>query len=332
MSLSYTLKRISQMNYGQMWRAVRTAHARCHKNSLFLLFDMIRCGFQYGAGYTDYNCFAFYTLNPAQRTTYITRKWQNQLVAKLNQKEYYPYFVNKELFNQTFREFIRRGYLNLAKANKEAFAVFLAGRNSVIVKPIEGMGGKGVKKIKIGPETDSDALYEELKTAGLCLVEETVVQHPEIAAIYPHSVNTVRIMTVLDGEHVDLVFAALRMGSGRAVVDNMVAGGMCALIDIETGIICRPAANLNNQVFERHPDTQQLFVGTIIPHFDQVRETVEKAALIIPQIRYVGWDVAITPDGVELIEGNEFPCHQLMQEPAHLENGEGLLPRLKKYV
>ena len=314
-----------------MLKAVQIAHQKSGKSRLSLFWDMIHCGFLYGCGYTDYNCFAFYQLTPQQKATYITRKGQNDIVAHFNNKDYYPYFINKELFNETFHDFIKRKYLNLQKATVEEFTHFLSGRTDFIAKPLDGMCGQGVEKITVTESTDIPSLYAQLKNKNLCLVEETICQHADISAIYPHAVNTIRIMTIVDGDHADIIFACLRMGSGQSVVDNMVAGGMCALIDIETGIICKPAANLKTEVFYEHPDTHHVFVGTPIPHFALVKETVQKAAMLVPQIRYVGWDVAITPDGVELIEGNEFPCHQLMQSPFHLENGIGMLPTVKKY-
>ena len=44
-----------------------------------------------------------------------------------------------------------------------------------------------------------------------------------------------------------------------------------------------------------------------IPMWDRVLEVVIEAAKKIPQVRYIGWDIAITNDGVELIEGNNWP-------------------------
>ena len=50
-------------------------------------------------------------------------------------------------------------------------------------------------------------------------------------------------------------------------------------------------------------------VGMRIPMWDKVLEVVTKAAKRIPQIRYVGWDIAITNSSIEIIEGNHNPYH-----------------------
>lgn len=38
-------------------------------------------------------------------------------------------------------------------------------------------------------------------------------------------------------------------------------------------------------------------------------DSVIKAAEKLPQCRFIGWDVAITTKGIELIEGNHNPYH-----------------------
>ena len=50
----------------------------------------------------------------------------------------------------------------------------------------------------------------------------------------------------------------------------------------------------------------------------------KEAALVVPEIRYVGWDVAITEDDVCLIEGNCYPgIYQI--KPRFLDVKEGLV-------
>ena len=48
-------------------------------------------------------------------------------------------------------------------------------------------------------------------------------------------------------------------------------------------------------------------LGFQIPNWNKAIETVIKAAEKIPQCRFIGWDVAFTDKGVELIEGNHNP-------------------------
>ena len=38
-----------------------------------------------------------------------------------------------------------------------------------------------------------------------------------------------------------------------------------------------------------------------------------EAALIVPEVRYVGWDIAITENGPVIMEGNEYPSYGLVQ-------------------
>ena len=57
-----------------------------------------------------------------------------------------------------------------------------------------------------------------------------------------------------------------------------------------------------------------------------------EAAKVVPQIRYVGWDVAITKDGPEFIEGNMYCAHDFWQLPPHTPDGIGMLPTIMKYA
>ena len=57
-----------------------------------------------------------------------------------------------------------------------------------------------------------------------------------------------------------------------------------------------------------------------------------KAAQKVPQMRFVAWDVAITPDGPTFIEGNSFPSHAIPQFAAHYPDGIGILPEFRKFI
>jgi hypothetical protein len=55
---------------------------------------------------------------------------------------------------------------------------------------------------------------------------------------------------------------------------------------------------------------------------------VTEAALVVPQVRTVGWDIAITPSGPIIIEGNSKWNKDTWQIPA----GKGKLQMIKKYL
>ena len=145
------------------------------------------------------------------------------------------------------------------------------------------------------------------------------MQHPYATAIYPHSINTVRILTALDepsGEFF-VMAAAHRFGtatSGR--VDNWSAGGVAAGIDLETGRLARatrqPDFDPARTWWTNHPDTGAPIEGVEIPRFAEtcrsLLEVCRRFALTL-----AGWDVVITPDGWTLLEVNTKPALNLFQ-------------------
>ena len=177
-------------------------------------------------------------------------------------------------------------------------------------KPLDGQCGGGVFRLDTAVDTNRDSVREKL-SQGVYLVQTCVVQHPEMARIYDKSVNTLRILTVMDKETGKPVPVAgeVRFGAHGSVVDNLAAGGVAVGIDLQTGQlsefgICKKGDAKRTPV---HPDSQVRFADVRLPY---VREAVAKAEALhakLPSIRLIGWDIAITPDGPVFIEGNDNP-------------------------
>ena len=329
--LSYMVKRAMKMDYRAMLKTANMLHKKSGKSRIWLLQDMVKCAAKYNAGYVDYKITEMYRLNGAQRRTQITRGISNSIVARMNDKKFWHFFDNKTEFNELFAAQVRRSWLNLVEASEEEFAKFLEGRGDIICKPIDGSSGQGILKCTPDEYADPKALYARLKAAGIGIVEDKVIQHEAIAALCPTSVNTIRVATLLGDKKEGIVYAYIRIGNGK-VMDNVDCGGMAAPVDIETGRIAGVGANKQGEVYEIHPMTGTKIPGTQIPYWEEAKKMCLEAMHRVPQVRFVAWDVAITPDGPVFIEGNSFPSHAIPQFAAHFPDGIGILPRFKEFI
>ena len=329
--LSYMMKRAAKMDYGAMLKTANMLHKKTGKSRIWLLADMAKCAARYNAGYIDYKIAEMYRLNDAQRATQITRGISNSIVARMNDKKFWHFFDNKTEFNQLFSAQVKRGWLNLLEASEEDFAKFLEGRGDIICKPIDGSSGQGILKCTPEEYGDPKALYQRLREAGIGIVEDKVIQHPAIAALCLTSVNTIRVATLLGDKKEGIVYAYIRIGNGK-VMDNVDCGGMAAPVDIETGVITGVGANKAGETYEIHPMTGTKIPGTQIPYWEDVKTMCLNAMHVVPQVRFVAWDVAITEDGPVFIEGNSFPSHAIPQFAAHFPDGIGILPRFEEFI
>ena len=330
--LIYYIKRVFGMDYKAMFKTVGKIHKRSKKSRILLFFDMFYCSFKYLAGYTDYFLFYFENLNKEQRSTYITRGVNNNYIRLLNNREYYKYFSDKILFNETFKDFIGRDYLDLNKASLDEFKKFIKKHSTVMVKTVDGSGGYGVSKVETNSKTNLKKLYEELIEKKQLLVEECVKQHKDMSKLCASSVNTLRIVTITKNNKTHVMLKVVRMGNGINAVDNFHSGGMFSIFD-DNGVITKPAVDREGNVIEIHPFTKVKIEGFKIPYYKEAIDLVIKASKVIPEVSYVGFDVAISDKGPIIIEGNELPGYDLYQSKVHLsEDKKGLKPLFDSVV
>ena len=148
--------------------------------------------------------------------------------------------------------------------------------------------------------------------AGRYLLQERLVQHPALAALHEPSVNTVRLVTVLREGRVEPLVAALRIGTGGVAVDNWSAGGLVVGLDLGTGRLygrgvfkpgCGGELRYGGFV-DRHPDSGVVLDGYALPDIPEAVELARQLHVDMGGPRTVGWDLAITPDGPVVVEGN----------------------------
>lgn len=325
-------RRLFAGSFKRMFMHINTIHKETGKNRVVMFFDMIWCIFRYSIGYLDYRVFGFAHIHGKKRRTFMNMNDNLVISHKLNDKSYFHIFDNKTEFDENFKEYIGRDFLDLNKATWEQLKDFCEGKAYIFAKPVNQFGGEGITKERVNPGTDYSALYNKLCSNGQTLVEEMIIQHPDMDLLSPSSVNTIRMVTLLFNGEVHFMYALVRMSNGDNCVDNICSGGMYVSIG-KDGVITKPAfCDATGQYYDSHPYTGTQFNGFKIPMFDKAVEMCKQAALVCPKVGYVGWDVAITPSRPVLVEGNTLPSYDMCQNYGHIDNKTGIRPRFEEIV
>lgn len=333
MKLKTFCRRMRALSLKRMFRLIRAISRESDKPCLFILIDMLWCAARYGVGYLDYKVFGFAFIHGEARRTFMTMDDNLSLVRAVNDKAYTYIFDQKCAFNERFHDFLGRDWLDLRTADREAFAAFLAGRKDFFAKEVDSFGGQGVSRILVDDYPDVKTLYHRLRGSGQYLVEETIRQNAEMERLHPGSINTLRLVTLLAHNEPYMIYALIRVGGKGQCIDNICSGGMYAPVD-ENGVIFHDAfCEMEERFYAYHMESGVKFVGFQVPCFREAVELVKKAAMVVPQVGYVGWDVAIGENGPLLIEGNVIPGYDMCQNYCHLKKkGEGILPRFEKVM
>ena len=235
--IKYLFKRIIKLDYKNMFKIAKAISKKTKKNTFLIVIDMIKCGFKYQAGYYDYQEFEFYNLNSKERKTYLTRGKNNEIVKRFNDRSSFYKFENKIIFNQIFDKYLKRNWMVLDN-NFEEFEKFFKENPSIIVKPIDAEGGKGVEKFVYANNINCKELYDTLVANGQLLIEECIKQHENMNKLYSKSVNTMRMFTFYRDGKSYFLQAVLKIGNG-GVVDNFSSGGMYTYVSSTRRCICR---------------------------------------------------------------------------------------------
>ncbi len=330
--LKYICRVVFGSSFKRLHEVISRTAEKSGKNRVFIFFDMLVCTLRYGAGYHDYLIFGFYNMNSRQRNTYMTRIRNKKLITLMNDPVYAPLFDQKNLFNERFKAYLGREFVDVAKVNEEQFAEFLKGKDIVFAKPNIGESGKGIERLKKADFTSPVEMLEYIKSKKLGVVEQLLTQHEDLNRLYPLAINALRIVTIVTDGVAHCAYAVSKSGNEGKFVDNMENSGLCCPIDQDTGRICGVAHTSALINYDKHPYTGVELIGFKVPYVKEAIELVKKAALEVPQVKFVGWDVCITPDGPVIIEGNDYPGYDFWQLPEHTPDKIGLYPYYKALV
>ena len=87
----------------------------------------------------------------------------------------------------------------------------------------------------------------------------------------------------------------------------------------------------DDNIFGIHPTSKKQILNFQVPQFEEAKKLVLEAAKEIPEIKYIGWDVAISDKGPCIIEGNSYPgVFQI--KPRFNKEKTGILPKYEKIM
>lgn len=279
--------------------------------------DEIACFFLYGSAPDDYYQYEFYKLSPSERNKFITWRRSHKLIQANGADA--EAIVEKDKFNQRFDTYLNRDWIDLQTASSETFQAFLKKHGAAFMKPLGGACGKGIFILNADEFERDGCNIEKYRSY---IAEEVLHQHEAISRLNPNAVNTLRVLTYRG----EILLAVLKLGTGDSIVDNQHAKGLNGNVDLETGITNTVFYDLDYNPYYRHPDTGEMLIGVEIPHWQELKDKVTAAAKELREVPYLGWDVAITPDGIAIIEANEAPGHDLAQGAAKI----GVYQRIKE--
>ncbi len=303
-----------------------------------LINDVIESKEIYGfLDYDEYFKFRFYEKNYELRKTFFGLKEYKALVSTSHND---VADRRKELNNKFniycyLKEFYKRDVIKIESFDDYTDFVNFCQRNpEFFIKEVYGSLGSNISKVKVNTNSIKNEFFLALQR-GECICEGIIKQADVMAQFNPDSVNTIRIATFFDDGVVNKLYGMFRTGRCGNIVDNASKGGIAAGIDLNNGIVFSNGYTINDEEYERHPDTNVRFKGFKIPKWDEVFPLIEKMHKAYPGFKMIGWDLAFTDDGWVVVETNSRPNIYTIQIIYNRTYGHGLkdviMQPLEKY-
>lgn len=228
---------------------------------------------------------------------------------------------NKKIFfenhSQKLNEFSSETLLRLIIREKK----------NIIIKPLSGGGGREISKIMIrdnaitftGHIKNEESFYALVNSNNEYVIQKLIEQNGYANKINPFSLNTIRIITMIDPDtNAPFIARAIhRFGTQKSgIVDNWTAGGISVHINInngELGLGANYPYSGDIKWLKSHPDTKIDFYQFKIPNWLQIKDSILQMAKSIDFIKYIGWDIVPMENDFLVLEANSNSDLNLIQ-------------------
>lgn len=270
-----------------------------------MVADMIFCYRAYGTTPNEYMLFDFQKKTQESRKSFITDMNRYEYYFQMNDPYLEEILFDKYKTWKVYKNFMGREMIKVkTETTREEIQKFIKMHSEFVCKPSDLSRGEGVVLCRL--EENMEELTKMISGYDNCVLEEVIHQAKEMAVLHAGSVNTVRCPTIYTKDGGVVFHPVLRMGRGGSFVDNAAAGGIIANVDAKTGLVITDGVDESGKSYEFHPDTGVKLKGFRVPRWEELLIFADRIARVMPQVRYVGWDLALTEQGWVMIEGN---CH-----------------------
>lgn len=296
-------------------------------NRMAMVLDYWYCRLFLRCSWEEYRIYGFYKYKNRYRKNFLLKSHKKTNIYDMNPPRFAKF--KKSAYRRIARG-IHREWLFLPEAGEQAFLEFVKKHKKVVTKPDVGSLGRRVQVFEYTDDQQALLFYYSLKADTIC--EEYIRQHEAMSSLNPSSVNSIRVISLCDEGKVTFMAATLKAGgTADAIVDNLHSNGVGALIDIESGVVVGKAYDYHDHTYVCHPVTGVQMVGFVVPFWKETLELVRQTHLDVAECPYLGWDVAITPTGPEIIEINDRPGPKLMQLMDQKPKGQYLKAYVRKH-
>lgn len=160
----------------------------------------------------------------------------------------------------------------------------------------------------------------EASLANPLLLQVKLRNHADIQPLSAGGISSLRVLTSIDPQtsEIQVMAATLKILKAGQVTDHWSLGGLACGVDIKNGVL-RSAryrhVSLTWEDVHQHPDTGELITGRRLALWQEVMSLTKRAHHHFRQYPSLGWDVALTPSGAVLLEGNVTWDARLIQQP-----------------
>ena len=266
--------------------------------------DMLFCRIAYGFQPDEYLCFGLWGKSREEREKWVSDFDRYILIQVMNDIKDVQIFNNKADTYDVFKQFYKREAISIkTKTDYPKFRKFLKHHSEFVKKKVsEGMG-RSIELVQTESVSPKEYFISLIKQ-GEHILEERIIQSGVMSRLNASSVNTIRCITINTREGVVIPYTFLKVGRNGSFVDNGGAGGILAGIDENTGVINTNGYDEFNNEYIVHPDSGVTFAGYSFPHWDEMRSMCVEMANMIPSVKCIGWDLALTDKGWIVVEGN----------------------------